>query len=59
MIIALSHYKTTYTIETKNDDVSAQNVIEYFISIMKSAGWGESSIQNAVFEISENYHKDV
>jgi len=35
MKISITHYETTYSVETKNDDVNATEAFEYAMNLLK------------------------
>ena len=59
MKISLSHYGITHSVETPDDSLTGIEAIEYFLGIMASAGWQQSTIEDAIIELSENYHKET
>lgn len=53
MKITIKHYGITYSIETKEDDLNATEVLQNFTNLMKSAGWHQDSIDNAIMALNE------
>jgi hypothetical protein len=53
MIITLKHYGVTYSIETKEDDLDATDVLKNFTNLMLCAGWQQDSIDNAILALNE------
>lgn len=58
MKITLSHYGITHSVETPNDDLTATEVIDHCIGLMRAAGWHESTLQDSIIELAENYKDD-
>lgn len=56
MIITIKHYGATYSIETKEDDLNATEVLQNFTNLMKCAGWQQDSIDNAIIELNEEIY---
>jgi hypothetical protein len=53
MKIILKHYGVTYSIETKEDDFDATEMINTFNNLMLSAGWQQDSIDEAIMALNE------
>ena len=53
MKITLKHYGVTYSIETKEDDFDATEMINTFNNLMLSAGWQQDSIDEAIMALNE------
>jgi len=53
MTITLKHYGVTYSIETKEDDFDATEVLKTFNNLMLCAGWQQGSIDGAIMELNE------
>jgi len=53
MIITLKNYGVTYSIETKEEDLNAKEVLQNFTNLMKCAGWQQDSIDNAIMALNE------
>jgi len=47
MTITIKHYKVTYSIKTKQDDLHATETLEMFFNLMRAVGYQEESIQKA------------
>jgi hypothetical protein len=53
MTITLKHYGVTYSIETKEDDFDATEMIKTFSNLMKCIGFQQSSIDGAIMGLNE------
>ena len=53
MTITLKHYGVTYSIETKEDDFDATEMINTFNNLMLCAGWQQYSIDEAIMALNE------
>ena len=53
MKIKLKHYGVTYSIETKEDDFDAAEMINTFNNLMLCAGWQQDSIDDAIMGLNE------
>ena len=53
MKITLKHYGVTYSIETKENDFDATEMINTFNNLMLSAGWQQDSIDGAIMALNE------
>ena len=53
MTITLKHYGVTYSIETKEDDFDATEMINTFNNFMLCAGWQQDSIDEAIMALNE------
>lgn len=51
MKIEIKQYDTTYSVENKNDDLDIHEIFELLIGLLKSAGYSEISIKQAINEI--------
>jgi hypothetical protein len=56
MKITIKHYGITYSIETKEDDLNATEVLQNFTNLMKCAGWQQDSIDNAIMALNEEIY---
>ena len=55
MEISLTHYGVSYSVKTKNDDLTASEVLDIFLGILKAGGWAESTIHDTIIELGEMY----
>jgi len=53
MTITLKHYGVTYSIETKEDNLNATEMLETFTNLMKCIGFQQSSIDGAIMGLNE------
>lgn len=53
MTITLKHYGFTYSIETKEDNLDATQMLETFTSLMKCIGFHQNSIDDAIMALNE------
>ena len=53
MTITIKHYGATYSIETKEDNLNATEILETFTNLMKCIGFQQSSIDGAIMGLSE------
>jgi hypothetical protein len=53
MTITIKYFGITYSIETKEDNLNATEMLETFTNLMKCAGWQQSSIDGAIMELNE------
>jgi len=53
MKITIKHYGDTYSIETKEENLDATQMLETFTSLMKCIGFQQSSIDGAIMELNE------
>jgi hypothetical protein len=54
MTITLKHYGSTYSIETKSDNLTATETLQHFINLMLCAGWHQGEIDNAIMALNED-----
>ena len=59
MKITLKHYGVTYSIETKEDDFDAAEMINTFNNLMLCAGFSEKSVQNAILDAAEEIRFNI
>jgi len=53
MTITIKHYGATYSIETKEEDLNALQMLETFTNLMKCIGFQQSSIDGAIMGLNE------
>ena len=53
MIITIKYFGITYSIETKEDNLNATEMLETFTNLMKCIGFQQSSIDGAIMELNE------
>jgi hypothetical protein len=53
MIITIKYFGITYSIETKEDNLNATEILETFTNLMKCIGFQQSSIDGAIMELNE------
>ena len=53
MTITIKYFGITYSIETKEDDFDAAEMINTFNNLMLCAGWQQDSIDEAIMELNE------
>ena len=53
MIITIKHFGITYSIETKEDNLNATEMLETFTNLMKCIGFQQSTIDGAIMELNE------
>jgi len=53
MTITIKHYGATYSIETKEDNLNATEILETFTNLMKCIGFQQSSIDGAIMGLNE------
>ena len=53
MIITIKYFGITYSIETKEDNLDATEILETFTNLMKCIGFQQSSIDGAIMELNE------
>ena len=53
MKITIKHYGDTYSIETKEENLDATQMLETFTSLMKCIGFQQSSIDGAIMGLNE------
>jgi len=53
MTITIKYFGITYSIETKEDNLTATEMIQHFTNLMLSAGWHQDSIDDAIMGLNE------
>ena len=53
MTITIKHYGATYSIETKEEDLNALQMIETFTDLMRCIGFHPNSINDAIMGLNE------
>ena len=53
MIITIKYFGITYSIETKEDNLNATEILETFTNLMKCIGFQQSSIDGAIMGLNE------
>jgi hypothetical protein len=53
MIITITHFGVNYSIETKEENLNATEILETFTNLMKCIGFHQSSIDGAIMELNE------
>ena len=53
MTITIKYFGVTYSIETKEEDLNATQMIETFTSLIKCIGFHQSSIDEAIMTLNE------
>ena len=53
MTITIKYFGATYSIETKEDNLNATEILETFTNIMKCIGFQQSSIDGAIMGLNE------
>jgi hypothetical protein len=55
MKLQLESYKKKYTVETEYDDASIDEYFEHFKGLLISAGWHQSTIDEYIIELAEEF----
>jgi hypothetical protein len=53
MTITINHYGATCSIETKDDELDATELLKTFCNLMLCAGWTQDSIDDAIMALNE------
>ena len=53
MIITIKYFGITYSIETKEDNLNATEILETFTNLLKCIGFQQSSIDGAIMGLNE------
>ena len=53
MRLPIKYFGITYSIETKEDNLDATEILETFTNLMKCIGFQQSSIDGAIMELNE------
>ena len=53
MKIEIKHYGTIYTVETKNDDLNAVEVMDIITGLLIQLGYRQESINEAIKELAD------
>ena len=53
MKITITHFGVTYSIETKDENLDATEMLETFTNLMKCIGFQQSSIDGAIMGLNE------
>lgn len=56
MKIEIKYYGATYTVETVNDDLIAEEVLDIMTSLLIQMGYGQKSINEALKELADERH---
>jgi len=57
MKISITYYETTYSVETKNDDVNATEAFEYAINLLKQV-YHPDNIDDAICDKADELNID-
>jgi hypothetical protein len=53
MKIEIKHYGNTYTVETENDDLIAEEVLDIITGLLIQMGYRQESINEALKELAD------
>ena len=53
MKLQLTSYRSIYTIETKNDDLDANEYLDIFKRLLVQATFNESTVNEAIIELAD------
>jgi hypothetical protein len=53
MKITITHFGVNYSIETKEENLNATEILETFTNLMKCIGFHQSTIDGAIMELNE------
>jgi len=53
MKIEIKHYGTTYTVETKTDDLDAVEIMDIITGLLIQVGYQKESINDAIKELAD------
>lgn len=55
MKLIFEHYRKIYSVATEYDDVTLDEQFEFFIGLLKQAGYNEQGIKETIIELAESY----
>ena len=58
MKLQLTSYRSIYTIETKNDDLDANEYLDIFKRLLVQATFNESTVNEAIIELADEIKID-
>lgn len=53
MTITITHFGVNYSIETKEENLNATEILETFTNLMKCIGFHQSTIDDAIMALNE------